>query len=362
MRSDELPDYPLLGGLYYVVPLNSDRVQIANGGRSVVLSGEGLARRLVPLLDALDGRAHLDDLWRAFPDLVPEVLEALSAKGMLTDGAAPSQRASVPPGAALALGVDSSPGEVAEILDSAAVAVVGCGPVGSAIAPLLSKAGVGQLLLCDPEEVSSRDIACSSSLFATRDGQTRAEATRAVCLSDTDTQIETAGRPREEVVDVSCLDLALVETGYEYGDHPSRDADVLLRAGIPFLTYTQDALEAIVGPLVESGGRPCHHCSRARFFSNREDLDEYRAYREHRGSVAPEPDAFLAAHSSIVAGVIATEALSALAGKRCARDESLIIDLRTLTVSRETVLPVAGCAGCADNADFCREVSTESPE
>lgn len=349
MRTDELPLNPLLVGLYYIVPLTSDRVQIANGGRSVVLSGEGFAARVLPLLEALDGRTELGDLRRTFPDLVPDVLEALAAKGMLTDGSSLSEGTAALTDTALALGTISSAAEAAEILDPAVVAVVGCGPIGSTIAPLLSKAGVGRLLLCDSDETSPAEVSVSPCLSTTHCGQLRADATRTTCLASADTWIETAGRPREGDLDAANVDLAVVEIGYEHNDHPSPDADALLRSGIPFIVYTQDALEAVVGPLVMPGCAPCHRCARARLFSNREDLGEHRAYRAHRGRVARNPDAFLAAHCSIVAGTVATEVLRALTRTQ-PLDDALVIDLRGMTTTREKVLPVPGCPGCASGA------------
>lgn len=348
MRIDKLPSHPLLIGLYHVVPLSSDRVQIANAGRSVVLSGEGFTQRVLPLLEALDGHTQLDDLRRRFPELVPDVLEALAVKGMLTDGtAAPSDSESPSADAALALSTDLSPGEIADIVASAVVAVVGCGPVGSTAANLLAKAGVGRLLLCDSDEVRAADVSLSPPLSAAQHGQPRAEATRTTCIGSATASVETTRRPSEHALKAAGVDLAVLEIGYEHNCPGPSEADALRHAGIPFLMHTQDALEAVVGPLVRPGRTPCHRCALIRFFSNREDLDEHLAYRAHRARVARKPDAFLGAHCSIVAGIVAVEALCALVPTQSCGNVR-VIGLRDITVTQETVLPVPDCASCVD--------------
>ncbi len=331
-----------------MVPLSPDRVQIANAGRSVVLSGKGFTQRVVPLLEALDGRTHREELRRRFPELVPDVLEALAAKGVLVDGtAASSDWDSSSANTALALGDGSSPGDVAEILASAVVAVMGCGPVGSAVATLLAKAGVGRLLLCDSDTVRSADIPLSPSLSTAHHGQPRAEAARATCVASEAACIEVVGRPWEQNLRAGGVDLVVLEVGYEQdGPHPSA-ADALLHAGFPFLMHTQDALEAVVGPVIVPGGAPCHRCALARLVSNREDLDEHMAYRAHRAREASKPETFLGAHCSVVAGIVTVEALRSLVA-RPLRGAVRVVDLRDLRLTDETVLPVPGCTSCAD--------------
>lgn len=344
---DSLPLYPLLPGLYHVVPLSADRVQIANAGRSVVLSGDGFALRVLPLLEALDGRTNLQDLRRRFPDLVPHVLDALVAKGMVTGGTvASSDMASSFTDTALALGPDSSPCEASEILASAVVAVVGCGPVGSAVANLLAKAGVGRLLLSDSDSVYSADIPLSPSLSVAHEGQPRVEATRKTCVAGAATSAETMIQPREQDLKAAGVELVVLEVGYEHDDFQPSTADALLHAGIPFLMHTQDALEALIGPMVTSGVAPCHRCTLTRLFSNRDDLDEHLAYRAHRAHMAPKPDAFLGAHCSIVAGIVAVSALRSLVA-RPPHGVVRMVDLLDVHLRQETIVPVPDCSGCA---------------
>lgn len=342
----ELPAQPLLSGLYHVMPLGPDRVQIANAGRSVVLSGEGIARRVLPLLEALDGTAPLDDLGQRFPELVPDVLQGLAAKGLLLDGSgAEGELSGGPARAALALG-HGVPAQAIQTLAGATVAVTGCGPVGSTVAALLGKARVGRLVLSDASRPSADEAAASPVLFGGEPGATRAEAARAMCRSVGDAQVDLAPVPRTGGLPDG-IDLAVIEVCYEIGDRPSPDADACLLTGVPYVVHGQDALEAVVGPFVRPPASPCHCCAQRRRSSNVDRPDEYVAYRLHRAEAAPGPDAFLAAHSAVVAGVVASQALEALVGGEppCERG-MLAIDLAEMTIEREEVLPVPGCPSC----------------
>ena len=141
--------------------------------------------------------------------------------------------------------------------------------------------------------------------------------------------------------------LAVIESRYRTAGDTFDEAEVCLASGIPYMTHGQDALEAVVGPLVKPGGSPCHRCAESRRLAHEDHLHEHLAYRDHRARHAPRPDAFLAAHSAFLAGLVATEALHFLAGGTPAvLDGALVVDLLTMAVRREEVLPVPGCTGC----------------
>jgi bacteriocin biosynthesis cyclodehydratase domain-containing protein len=343
-----LPERPLLSGLYHVVPLGRDRVQVVNAGRAVVFSRKEAGSRLASLLEALDGTATTVELKERFPDLVPSALEALAGKGLLLEGSG-SDQALGPRGVAAALGV-AEPGrmpsvpEIAHQLTRSTVAFVGCGPVAGAAAVLLAKAGVGRLLLSDPTDVSAGDIAVSPVLGPAAAGHTHDRSTATACRTAAPT---TAVCIPEREGELEACDLVVVAGGLD-GGVGGQHADRCLIAGVPYLVFGQDAAQAIVGPLVLPGAPPCHRCAEERRLGNVEHLDEHLAYRRHRVDTDPGPDAFVAAHSATVAGIVATEALRVLTGVPAMTEGgAFVLDLVTTSIIREDVLPVPGCSGCA---------------
>lgn len=340
----EVPYRPLLMGLYHTVPFGADRVLVANAGRVVSLSGPSFAHRVGPLLSALDGTATRDELEARFPDLAPAVLPALVNKGLLTDAAPITDTTKVGPSLASMSFPDApSSAEAVRRLADAVVTLPSCGPVGGQVAVLLAKAGVGGLVLSDARQVTPRDVAVSAPLGPGHTGQHRASAIAHVCI---------AAGAAVEVVESSPVQarspagqLAVLELGY---DHQSwSQADACLANGMPYLLVSQDALQAWIGPLAQLGGRPCHHCLRARRLSHESHPEEHLAYMEARAASAPGPDAFLAAHTAVVAGIVASEALrSLLEAHPLTHGAVLVLDLANMTVTRELLQPVPGCEVC----------------
>lgn len=341
-----LPRRPVLVGLYHAVILDDDRVQIANAGRAVVLKGRGFGTSVTPLLEALDGRTALDDVIARFPDLAPQVLRGLAEKGLLSEAAEDPDTAISAPGlAALAFPAGPSPAEAAHLLAQATVAVVGRGPVVAASAILLGKAGLGRVLVLSSGEITSRDVAVSPVLTPADRGQPRAhviyEHCREMGIQVEEVNGEWPDRLRENVT------LALVERSYDGESAYAAAAEAALDAGTTFLSYSQDALEAVIGPLVVPGGSPCHRCLESRLLSHEPHLEEHLAYRRHRARVRPEPDAFLAAQSSMLAGLVATEVLRAVLGADPQTAGAvLLVGLASGELRRENLLSVPGCPGC----------------
>lgn len=346
MTGDALPERPMISGLFHAVPLDPDRVLIANAGRSVVLSGDGFTRRVLPLLGALDGTADLDDLRSRFPDLVPAVVSQLAARGMVVEAApAPAAAGTAPSLGAAGFPGGPGPAQAQPRLASAAVVVAGCGPVGSTVAVLLAKVGVGRLVLADGRATSSSDVALTPTLPLSAARRRRAEAgARAVATATAAMAEEAALPPAPEILETA--DLVVVSLGY--GDvGPAEAAGTCLERGVPYLVCSQDALEATVGPLVSGPRAPCHECMLVRRLSHLRHLDENLAYRAHRAAAAPGPDAFLAAHCSLVAGLVATEAVGFLLGAPREEGRMTVVDLSSMLVSREEVLAVPRCPACA---------------
>jgi bacteriocin biosynthesis cyclodehydratase domain-containing protein len=343
------PERPLIAGLYHVVVLGGDEVRVANSGRSVALSGPGLADRVGPALDAFDGRHSVEELEGRFGAVVTELLEALVPKGLIVDGTAFDEDGRSAHGlAALALGGGAGPEEAAHRLAFATVVVAGCGPVGGAAALQLAKAGIGRLRLADRAPTSGPDVAVSPVLHADAKGRRRDEAIADLCQLSTDTAVEVTEKPLS-TADLDGADLVVLETAYSDGDRPPADSDAstCLEAGVAHVLHGQDALEAEIGPVLRPGGVPCHRCMDIRRLGHVGRLDEQLAYRRRRAQVAPGPDAFLAAHTSVLAGLLATTALRALMGPDPVVDRRVfVLDLATMTISTEQVLPIPECPTC----------------
>lgn len=345
-----LPQRPLLPGMYHVVRLSNDRVEVCNAGRVLVLTGEGFAERAVPLLAALDGRNTLDELREQFPGLTNHVVPALVAKGMVVDAAPPASDGSLPGLAALAVPGSLPPSEAARVLDQATVVLAGCGPVAGTVSVLLARAGVGRFLLADGGAMAANEMVVSPVLAPAHTGDSRVDAVAGLCREAGAGRTDTceAPVPAGFLADAS---LVVIESGCAGAESPAPDADNCLAAGVPYLLHGQDGLEAAVGPLVGPGGAPCHRCLDARRLGHVPHPDEHLAYLRHRARAAPGPDAFLAAHVSTVAGIVATEALRFLIGAqpRCA-GAVLVVDLVGTSVQREALLAVPGCPTCARTA------------
>lgn len=342
---------PVLIGLYHIVPLSVDRVLIANGGRTVALSGHRFAERVGPLLAALDGTASRAELESRFPELASKVLAGLAANRLLTDAApVPDTSVRTPQLTSLAIAEAGPPAEVSSRLAAATVAVAGCGAVGGNVATLLAKAGVGRLILGDERLVREPDVAVSAVLQASHEGRSRAEAVANLCTQTGMTAVETVASSAASVSSSEVV-LAVIELGYD--GEGAAAADVCLASRVPYLLHSQDALEASIGPLVTSDGDPCHHCLEARRLSHVTHLEEHEAYRQHRATTSPGPDAYLAAHSAILAGLVATEALRGLldAGP-LTHGALLVLSLGALTCQRELLHSVPLCAGCGGARDL----------
>lgn len=340
----ELPERPFLAGLYHVVALGPDRVQIANAGRSVVLGTEGMSERLLACLAALDGTTALATLEGRFPGLATALVASLAGKGLVTAGDGSGAEG---PWRQVATALELAPDDVATRLGRATVAVAGCGPVGGAVALQLAKAGVGRLVLSDSRPVSASEAAASPVLGRGDAGRPRSEMVAEACRQRSEGVVLAVASPIP-AGEGQGADLAVVSLGYEPDERGWPDADACLAAGKAYLVHTQDALEALVGPLVPPGGQPCHRCVEARRRSHLDHPDEDMAYRRHRARADPEPDAFLAAQASVVAGLVATEALRGLLGAPSATTAGvLVVDLGGPSLQREAVLAVPGCQGCA---------------
>lgn len=334
----------MLAGLYHAVRLDDDRVEVCNAGRTVVLNAAGSATAVVALLDSLDGTASIDELTERFPEFaVHSLIETLDARGLLAD-ARDTDRSAL---SVAALQQGTVPMKPPRPLSSCTVMVAGCGPVAATSAVLLAHAGVGGIVLADDGDVSEHDVVTSAVLPRAAVGRPRTAVITDACLKHA---------PRAVVVTTSTapapfsdVDFVIIQARYEESGIIAATADAALQAGVEHTVHWQDALEMVIGPVITRGGRPCHRCMESRRLSHVRHLDAHLAYLAHRARVAPEPDSFLAAHTSMAAGLLSTTVLQQLTGTTAEahRGTAIVLDLATAEWRREAVLEVPGCEACA---------------
>ena len=315
-----------------------------------MLSGSAFSERIMPLLDALDGQHDIEDLRQRFPDLVPDVLVALQSRGLIID-AASLDGCTVDDAAIGAAMLEQLP-VARERLGSARVLVAGCGPVAGAAIGLSIRAGVRSVRLVDDAVVTAHDVSASPLLLGNSIGRVRADAVDELCRAAGATSVEPGAA---DDVDALCdVDLVIAEATYAADGVRAAAADGALAVGVPYVVHAQDGLTAMVSPVVQPGGLPCHRCMETRRLSHVRHLPEHLAYLQHRAAERPAPDAFLAAHTAVVAGVLAMRVVHALlAGAESAEADVSWIDCGRGTVRREPVNPVPGCPGC-DGAGHAR--------
>ena len=337
---------PALIGLYRAVQLSTDRVAVCNAQRSVVLTAPGHGDALMGLLGALDGTASIDQLTERFPGLrVPALLQTLGARGVLMDAAsAPGEHVQT----ATALHASSAaPATGPRRLHDATVVLAGCGPVAATTAVVLAKAGVGRLVLADEHTVSDNDVITSPVFGQDALGQSRTLAVAQACTAAGDARIETADSAVGGALDGATI--AIIQAQYSYCGIGSPLADIALHARVAHIVHWQDALELVISPVIDGGGRPCHRCMEARRLSHVAHIDEHLAYLTHRSRTAPEPDSFLAAHTALAAGLLSTRVLRHVSGTlpESERGTALVVDLATAEWRPEALLEVPGCTACA---------------
>lgn len=347
MTSRSRPEWPLLRGLYHIVPLGPDRVEVCNAGRSVAIANSGAGRQIADVIAAMDGTHRVDELEARFPLIATLVLDRLVDCGLIVeaDHSAGGASAAAARLAVVGLDVSQSFSEGVRRLRDATVALAGCGPTGADTAVQIVKAGVGRLLVADDGVYSDTEVAASSVLPSVATRRPRAESVAALCR-------EVCGASTIDVISLNAesvrsADLVIAEGMYTAEGVGAAAADAALALRVPYLVHWQDGLDVVIGPMVRDGGRPCHRCAETRRLSHVFHESEHLAYLRHRSTRAPRSDALVAAHTAIVSGIIASEAIRVLAGGlSTASGAAFVVDLTRTAFRVEPVLPVPGCRGC----------------
>jgi hypothetical protein len=321
--------------------------------RALVLAGVGPAT--ARFVETLDGTRDRAEAIAAAPlvgldeEAAARLIDLLSAEGILDDAAADTRalfelagedRERLRPDlASLSLVRRTPDGGVAALTRRrrAAVQVHGAGRVGAPVACLLAAAGVGHVLVTDPDPARPTDVA-PGGLTLDEVGGRRQDGVQAVLRRNSrSTQVTLAPRRARATPDLAVL----APTGRVdpmWSEH-------LMRAGVPHLFAGVREATGVVGPFVLPGRSSCLRC--------------HNLYRADRDPAWPRVAAQLAvadgasvracdtALAVTVAAHAALQALMFLDGDRpTAVDGTLEIRLPGGLVRRRSWRPHHAC-GCA---------------
>lgn len=341
--------------------MGADGVQLRTAGRVLRLRGQGIADLAVRLLPELDGRSTPDQLAQRLsvdPSLVERIVGSLHEKGVVYDQADPGEpgRWEETPALELYAELGADPLRAQAAVSASRVAFVGLGPVGRLSARHLAQAGVGAIALVDDGPVTAVD----QSVLASEPspvGRLRADVVAAECAAAGGREapavsVEGALEPVLEWVD-----LVVVEVD-EAGLRAEAANRACLGAGVPFLPHSETSVAGVVGPLVQPFDSACYECLVQRRVAHLRHYDEHVAYLDQlrQGGLRPWEAALVAGAASLLAGLVSLVAQRALARSPVAATTTgvVTVDLRTLEVGHEEVLPVPGCPACGSRTEEVR--------
>lgn len=244
---------------------------------------------------------------------------------------------------------------VQERLMSATVVILGAGGLGSVVATALAAAGIGTLIVCDPDVVElsnlSRQVAYSlDDLGADKAGALAARLGRL----NPDVRFGVEKRMVREPADLAAI-AGTADLVISCADQPSvvKVAEIVTEACWPdtphFIGGSYSYHVGLVGLLVVPGVTACWHCLIAGFSGShgRDKTVPFVAKARYGGIVG--------AQSGIVGNMIAWEATRFLIGMTpTACGECLEFNYQTMSISRAPVRRRASCPWCADAAAGAR--------
>jgi bacteriocin biosynthesis cyclodehydratase domain-containing protein len=242
-----------------------------------------------------------------------------------------------------------TPSQCQERLASSRIAVLGVGGLGGWSALNLACVGVGEMLLVDFDRVELSNLNRQVLYSEAEIGRLKAEAA-AERLKAFNSAIKLEAR-------VQKLDseAAIAETiaGYDLvidaADWPASDIEhwinsACFAAGIPYIAMSHFPPIARVGPLYVPGVTGCFVCQEAGYRRTYPLFDV--AMEQQRGRESPA--ATLGPACGLIGGQIGLDVLHLLTG--LAKPSTLgvghIVDLRTMEVEREPVVPEPDCPVC----------------
>ncbi|MCF3974289.1 TOMM precursor leader peptide-binding protein [Paracoccus salsus] len=339
-------------------------LRVVSWRRSVTLKGHSFRefnREVVPLLD---GRHDLDSICDEVSDIFDRddlvaALDMLAAQGIVVEAAA--EDADAPAGALPQLGwlAEAAPeGRAAQRhLSQARIVLFGCGGPGATAARNLVAAGVGDLLIVDPADLSAAD-AYFSPLYGRDDiGKPRAEVLAAALGAHAPDARITAktGRPEDSAtiagllegatLALCCLESAELNLALKL-NRACRDL------GLRWLAGSLEGLDLVVGPGF-SGDRdaPCYMCWRMREVACAGNPQARFALERHLDRLRRDLSGRrenLSVGADIVGGMMAAEVITVLtgAGPPALDGRVLVIEMPGLRQERHTLLRKPGCPVC----------------
>jgi molybdopterin-synthase adenylyltransferase len=240
------------------------------------------------------------------------------------------------------------PALVQRRLRSAAIAVLGCGGVGTWALGALAGLGVGRFVLIDDDRVELSNLN-RQVLYRHEDVGALKVERAAAWLRAFDASLEVETVP-SRVTDADALDAMLPRCDLLImaADSPPHELPrwvnlVAVERRLPFATAGLQTPLARVGPIYCPGRGPCYACHETQI---RSGFPLYEELAEHQNRHPPRAIT-IGPGAGIVGSMIANDALNLLAGGRPATlDESLIVDLRDLRFRSEHVDRDPGCVVC----------------
>jgi bacteriocin biosynthesis cyclodehydratase domain-containing protein len=244
-----------------------------------------------------------------------------------------------------------TPSECQARLREARVAVLGVGGLGGWAAWALACIGIGEMWLIDGDQVEISNLN-RQILYTEADvGLLKVEAATARLRAFNSAMRVTSTAHRLESQEEIADFIAGADVVIDAADWPAHDIErwcncACFEAGIPYITMSHFPPIARVGPLYVPGKTGCFACQETAY---RRQYPLFDVAVEQRRA-KPSPAATLGPACGLIGGQVGLEVMHLLTGlsEPSTLGVSHIIDLRTMEVEREPVVPEPGCPVCGD--------------
>ncbi|HKF82593.1 MAG TPA: TOMM precursor leader peptide-binding protein [Solirubrobacterales bacterium] len=311
------------------------------------------------LIRALDGETSVEDLVARFgAPAVAEVVDQMQSMSLIEDAvdddAVPAEErerfdrqlryfSDVSDGA-------PTPSQAQARLRRARVAVLGVGGLGGRTAWELACCGVGELRLIDGDLVETSNLDRQIQYTEADVGRRKVEVTAARLRAfNSAIRVEpTFGRIESEAELADYIQEA--DLVVDAADWPAHEFEfwcnaACFAAGIPYIAMSQLPPLVRVGPLYVPGKTGCYACQDIRY---RREYPLYDvAIDQRRATSSPAPS--LGPPCGVIGGLVAMDVVHQITGlvEPATLGVGHSIDLRTMEVEREPIVPEASCPVCA---------------